>query len=180
MKSLALITLGLSALVAACSGISVSTDFDPSFSFADVQTYYWISTSGETGNSITDNRIRMSVDSAMTSRGFRKVDSGGDLAMAFQVTTNQRSSFTTVNTGWGGGWGWHGGWGGVGMSTTTQQTWDEGTLVLGLFETTNKDMVWTASATADLDQNASPDQRQKQIDDAVGKMMASFPPGSGS
>jgi hypothetical protein len=178
MKLHVLIGIGAATLVAACSSISVTTDFDPSVSFADFTTYYWITSGGESANSITSNRIRVSVDSAMATRGFRKVDSGGDLAIAYQVTTNQRSSFTTVNTGWGGGWGWHGGWGGMGMSTTTQQTWNEGTLVLALFETTNQDMVWTASATADLDQNKTPDQRQQQIDDAVEKMMAKFPPGS--
>ncbi len=178
MKSLALVTLGLTALVAACSSISTTTDWDPSFNFSGTQTFYWIESAGQSVDAITTNRITMSVDSAMSARGFRRVDSGGDLAMAFQVTTNQRSSFTTVNTGWGGGWGWHGGWGGMGMSTTTQQTWDEGTLVLALFETSNKDMVWTASATADLDQNKTPDQRTQQINDAVEKMMAKFPPGS--
>jgi len=94
------------------------------------------------------------------------------------VSTDERRSFNTVNAGWGGGYGW-GGWGmGMGTSTTTENVWQEGSLILGIFDTGSKNLVWTGTATTDIDGSRSPADRQELIDSAVAKMMADFPPGS--
>jgi hypothetical protein len=57
------VALSLMLLLAGCSGISTSTDYDPA------------------------------------AKGLRKVDSGGDLAVAYQVTTAERSTYNTVSSG---------------------------------------------------------------------------------
>ena len=103
------------------------------------------------------------------------------MAVGYQGTTAERKSYNTVNSGWGGGYGGYG-WGGYGMSmgtsTTYENTWQEGSLILGLFDVESKALVWTGTATATLDQGRSPEERQQLIDDAVEKMMKKFPPGS--
>jgi hypothetical protein len=176
-----LMGIGAALLAGACSGISTSTDYtdyDPAVDFTTFSTYTWIDSQGEVDN-ITSSRIRQSVDAALTSKGWSESASNPDVAVSYQVTTAQRSSFTTVNTGWGGGYGWGGGWGmGMGTSQTTEQTWQEGSLVLGIFDAGTKNLVWTGTATTDLDPSRSPADRQKVIDDAVNKMMSAFPPGS--
>ncbi len=178
MKSRMLMGIGAALLAGACSGISTSTDYDPAVDFTTFSTYTWIDSQGEVDN-ITSSRIRQSVDAALTSKGWSESASNPDVAVSYQVTTAQRSSFTTVNTGWGGGYGWGGGWGmGMGTSQTTEQTWQEGSLVLGIFDAGTKNLVWTGTATTDLDPSRSPADRQKVIDDAVNKMMSAFPPGS--
>jgi hypothetical protein len=83
-----------------------------------------------------------------------------------------------MNTGWGGGYGWGGWGGGVGMTTTTENVWEEGSLIVGLFDVGSKNLVWTGTATAAVDPSRSPEERQKLIDDGVAKMMKDFPPGS--
>ena len=165
-------------LAGACgSGISTNTDYDPSASFAGYSTYNWISSEGAVDD-ITSSRIRQSVDAAMAARGFSKDTRDPDLAISYQVPTQERTSFTTINSGWGGGYGW-GGWGmGMGTSTTTQQNWTEGSLILAMFDNDTKNMVWTGTATTDLDQNRTPQERQELVDEAVGKLLADFPPGS--
>jgi len=177
MKSRMLMAIGAALLVGACSGISTTTDYDPQVDFSAFSTYDWIDSQGEVDN-ITSSRIRQSVDGAMTAKGFSQSSSNPDVAVSYQVTTAQRSSFTTVNTGWGGGYGW-GGWGmSMGTSQTTEQTWQEGSLILGIFDTSSKNLVWTGTATTDIDGSRSPADRQKLVDDAVAKMMQDFPPGS--
>ncbi len=168
---------GVALLAAACgSGISTSTDYDPSASFAGYSTYDWIDSEGTVDN-ITSSRIRQSVDAAMAARGFRKDTRDPDLAISYQVPTRERTSFNTINTGWGGGYGW-GGWGmGMGSTTTTQYNWTEGSLILAMFDTGSKNMVWTGTATTELDQNRTPEERQKLVDEAVGKLLEDFPPG---
>ena len=163
------VLIGVSAalLLAACSGISTSTDYDPAVNFSAFSTYDWIDSEGQVDN-LTSSRVRQSVDAALTAKGFTQSTSNPDLAVSYQITTAERRSFNTVNSGWGGGYR-GAGWGvGVGTSTTTEQVWNEGT----------KNLVWTGTATTDIDSSRSPQERQELIDSAVNKMMGDFPPGS--
>lgn len=177
MKYRMLMGIGAALLVSACSGISTTTDYDPAVNFSGFSTYDWIDSEGEVDN-ITSSRVRSSVDAAMTAKGFSQSSSNPDLAVSYQVTTAERRSFNTVNAGWGGGYR-GAGWGmGMGTSTTTEQVWNEGSLVLGIFDTGTKNLVWTGTATTDIDPSRSPQQRQESIDSAVNKMMGDFPPGS--
>jgi len=177
MKSRMLMGIGLALLVGACSGISTTTDYDPAVDFSGFSTYDWVDSQGDVDN-ITSSRIRQSVDGAMTAKGFSQSSSNPDLAISYQVSSAERRSFNTVNAGWGGGYGW-GGWGmGMGTSTTTENVWQEGSLILGIFDTSSKNLVWTGTATTDIDGSRSPQDRQELIDSAVAKMMGDFPPGS--
>jgi len=177
MKSRMLMGIGAALLAGACSGISTSTDYDPAVNFSAFSTYDWIDSEGEVDN-LTSSRVRQSVDAALTAKGFTQSTSNPDLAVSYQITSAERRSFNTVNTGWGGGYR-HGGWGmSMGTSTTTENVWQEGSLILGIFDTGTKNLVWTGTATTDIDQSRSPQERQELIDSAVGKMMGDFPPGS--
>jgi hypothetical protein len=177
MKSRTLLGIGLALLVSACSGISTSTDYDPAVDFTAFSTYDWIDSEGEVDN-ITSSRVRQSVDAALTAKGFSQSSSNPDIAVSYQITTAERRSFNTVNAGWGGGYR-GAGWGmGMGTSTTTEQVWNEGSLILGIFDTGSKNLVWTGTATTDIDSSRSPQERQELIDSAVNKMMGDFPPGS--
>ena len=132
MKGQIIMAAGVAFLAAGCgSGISTSTDYDPSASFAGYSTYDWVDSEGQVDD-ITSSRIRQSVDAGMAARGFRKDTRNPDLAISYQVPTRERTSFNTINTGWGGGYGW-GGWGmGMGSSTTTQDNWTEGSRLSGM------------------------------------------------
>jgi hypothetical protein len=178
MRNLGFVAVGAVLALTACSGISTSTDYDPSVDFSKFSTYQWHETESGNVDAITDTRIKSAIDAGLASRGMKKVDSGADLAVSYQVTTAQKKSYNTVNTGWGGGYYW-GGWGmGMGTSTTYENTWEEGSLVLGIFDAGKKSLVWTGTATTDLDENRTPEQRQSIINEAVQKMLKNFPPGS--
>ena len=178
MRTQGLAILGSALLVGACSGISTSTDYDPAVDFTSFSTYVWLDTEGDDIGAITDSRVRTSIDAALAAKGFQEAGANADIAVGYQGTTSERRSYNTVNTGWGGGYGW-GGYGmSMGTSTTYENTWQEGSLILGLFDVESKALVWTGTATATLDQGRSPEDRQQLIDDAVEKMMQKFPPGS--
>ena len=176
MRSRMLMGIGTALLVAACSGISTTTDYDPGVDFSAFSTYQWVDSQGEVDN-ILSSRIRQSVDAAMAAKGFKQA-ADADLAISYQVSTAERRSYNTVNSGWGGGYR-YGGWGmSMGTSTTTESVWEEGTLILGIFDTGTKNLVWTGTATTDLDPSRSPSERQETIDEGVSRMLADFPPGS--
>jgi hypothetical protein len=181
VRTIPMTAVGLAFLLSACSGISTSTDYDPDVNFANYSTYVWIDTEGDDDHehvdAISHGRIQSAVDGVLATKGLRKATSNPDLAVGYQVTSAERRSYNTVNTGWGGGYYWGGWGGGMGMSTTTENVWEEGSLILGLFDSETKNLVWTGTATAAIDPGRSPEERQRLIEDAVAKMMKDFPPG---
>jgi hypothetical protein len=184
VRTLTVAAVGAAFALSACSGISTSSDYDPTVDFTKYSTFTWLDTEGDDIDAITDSRIKGSIDGALVGKGFQKGGEGADLAVGYQVTSSERRSYNTVSTGWGGGYGGYGGygWGGYGMgmgsSTTYENTWEEGTLLIGMFDAGTKNLVWTGTATAALAANRSQEERQQLVNDAVDKMLKDFPPGS--
>ena len=177
----------LAVAVSACgSGISVSSDWDPSVDFGQFQTFAVMDEAqgGEGLNQLWTQRVKSAIVTTMEAKGMRQVDNArnADLAVGWQVTTDQRTSYQTVSTGWGGyGWrgGWGGGWGGgMATSTTTAQNYEVGTLVIGMANTAG-DLIFHSSGSKTLeDAERSPEEAQKRMNDAVAKILKDFPPQS--
>ncbi len=172
------LVLSLTLLLAACSGISTSTDYDPAANFSSYGTYAWTSSEGTSTDDLTSTRIKSAVDATLATKGLSKVESGGDLAVGYQVTTADRTTYNTVSTGWGGGYRYGWGGGGMGMTTTTEQNYTEGTIILAMFDQGTKNLVWKGSASGTVDPGKSPQERAETIQSAVDKMLKDFPPGS--
>jgi hypothetical protein len=172
------LVLSLTLLLAACSGISTSTDYDPAANFSSYGTYAWTSSEGTSTDDLTSTRIKSAVDATLATKGLSKVDSGGDLAVGYQVTTADRTTYNTVSTGWGGGYRYGWGGGGMGMTTTTEQNYTEGTIILAMFDQGTKNLVWKGSASGTVDPGKSPQERAETIQSALDKMLKDFPPGS--
>ena len=78
---------------------------------------------------------------------------------------------------YGGCWGWRRfGGGGFGDSTTTEQDYEVGTLVVDLYDTKTKQLIWRGSAEDTLSDKAT--KNEKNLDKGVAKMFKAFPPGS--
>jgi hypothetical protein len=105
------------------------------------------------------------------------VDSGGDVSViAVEMTQNQQTLNTFYN-GFGGGWGWRRfGGGGFGEATTTTETYKVGTLVVDLFDTKTKTLLWRGTSSDTLSNNSN--KNIKNLDKGVEKMFKNFPPGS--
>lgn len=187
--------VALAVLAAGCSGgLTVTNDWDPNVDFANYQTFVVLDAAagGEQLSAFVNNRIKASITSTLTAKGMRQASSAddADAAIGWQVTTQERSSFSTVSTGWGGyGYGaygmGYGGWYGPGMgmatTTTTEQRYTVGALAIAIFDVKREEMIFTATGTKELAaDNPSPEESQKRIDDAVQKILENFPPSAGS
>src|SRR6202035_3081751 len=94
----------------------VKTDYDRSANFSQYKTYSWEKV--QTQDQLWVDRIKESVNAALTAKGLTPVESGGDISIvAIEMTKNQQT-LNTFYDGFGGGWGWRRG-GGFGDSTTT-------------------------------------------------------------
>ncbi len=177
------------ALSGCGGGISVTSDWDPGVDFTSFNTFVVMDEASGGGglDQLNQNRIKASIASNLQAKGMRQVDneSDADALVGWQLTTDERSSFQTVSTGWGGyGWGRSGWYGGSSMGMTTSRTtetrYEVGTLVIAMFDTEREEMMFTATGSKTLSGgNPSPEEQQKRIDEAVAKILEDFPPGSG-
>jgi hypothetical protein len=153
----------------------VKTDYDRQVNFGQYKTYSWEQV--KTKNALDVDRIKSAVNAALTAKGWTQVDSGGDVSIVAMETTQNQQTLNTFYDGFGGGWGWRGfGGGGFGEATTTTDTYKVGTLVVDLFDTKTKGLLWRGSSSDTLSNNSN--KNIKNLDKGVEKMFKKFPPGS--
>jgi Domain of unknown function (DUF4136) len=170
------VLIGTMFLFAAKSSAQqVKTDYDRGANFAQYKTYSWAQV--KTKDALDVDRIKTAVNAALAAKGWTQVDSGGDVSIvAMEITRNQQT-LNTFYDGFGGGWGWRRfGGGGLSEATTTTDTYKVGTVVVDLFDTKTKQLIWRGSSSDTLSNNS--DKNIKNLDKGVDKMFKNFPPGS--
>ena len=160
-------------LLAACTltrAQDVSTNAMPGVDFSKYHTYKWVTIEGATyPNQIVDVQIKQSIDSQLASKGLTKTDGDkADLLVGYQAsisTEKQGNAYGTGGFRWGGG-----------MASAQQSTIATGTLVLDMYDPATKQLVWTGRASKTLDPGANQDKKQKNLDNAMKKLLKNFPP----
>ena len=175
LQRVVFVLIGVMFLFAAKSSAQqVKTDYDRSANFAQYKTYSWEQV--KTKDALDVDRVKSAVNAALAAKGWSQVDSGGDVSIIAVETTQEQQSLNTFYDGFGGGWGWRRFGGGFGEATTTTDTYKVGTLVVDLFETKTKQLLWRGTSSDTLSNNS--DKNIKNLDKGVEKMFKHFPPGS--
>lgn len=183
MRTIALSLLVSTVTLLACSGVRVTTDYDPNADFTRVRTYAWLDeTSGVQGDrpdvtSLLDRRIRRAVDGELQRKGWSGVERAeADALVAYHLGVETKLDVNTIDTGYGyGRWGYRGG-----VSTQTTVTeYQEGTLLIDVIDPKSKQLIWRGSGQARIRRSSTPEQREQRIDEAVAEILKSFPPGAG-
>ena len=175
-QKIVFVLIGVMLLFAGnASAQQVKTDYDRSANFAQYKTYSWEHV--KTQDPLDVDRIKTAVNAALAAKGWTQVDSGGDVSIvAMEITRNQQT-LNTFYDGLGGGWGWRRfGGGGLGEATTTTETYKVGTVVVDLFDTKTKQLIWRGAESDTLSSNSN--KNIKNLDKGVEKMFKQFPPGS--
>ena len=170
------VLMGMALLFAGTlSAQQVKTDYDRGANFGQYKTYSWEQV--KTKDALDVDRIKNAVNVALTAKGWTQVESGGDVSIvAIEMTQNQQT-LNTFYDGFGGGWGWRRfGGGGLGEATTTTETYKVGTVVVDLFDSKTKQLIWRGATSDTLSNNS--DKNIKNLDKGVEKMFKNFPPGS--
>src|SRR5580658_2724588 len=153
----------------------VKTDYDRSADFGKYKTFSWEHV--KTQDALHVDRIKSAVNAALTAKGWTQVDSGGDISSMAILMTHDQQTLNTFYDGFGGGWGWRRfGGGGFGEATTTTDTYKVGTVVVDLFDTKTKQLIWRGAASDTLSDNS--DKNIKNLNESVNKMFKHFPPGA--
>ncbi len=175
MKDKMLKTGMLLMLALLVSGVTlaqdVSTNAMPGVDFGKYHTYKWVAIQGaEQPNQIVDAQIKQAIDSQLAAKGFTKTDTDkADLYVGYQVSISHQQEWNAY--GMGGGLRWGGG-----MATAQSSTINIGTLVLDMYDPATKQLVWTGRATKTLDPGANQEKKQKNLNNAMKKLLSKFPP----
>jgi hypothetical protein len=169
LQRVVFVLIGMMLLLAGRSSAQdVKTDYDRNANFVQYKTYSWEQI--KTRDPLMVDRIKSAVSGALAAKGFMEVPSGGDLSLVAMETTKNQQSLDTFYNGFGGGWRW----GGFGDATTTTETYKVGTLVVDLFDTNTKQLVWRGSASDTL--STKSEKNIDNLDKGVEKMFKKFPP----
>lgn len=151
----------------------IKTDYDRNANFSQYRTFSFEKI--QTKDSLWSDRIASAVGSALAAKGLTQVSSGGDVSIVAIEMTKDEQTLNTFYDNFGGGWGWRwGGGGGFGESTTTTDTYRIGTLVVDLFDTKTKKLIWRGSESGALSDKSS--KNIKNLDKGVDKLFRQFPP----
>ena len=182
-RVLLLIAVGLIfGSTSAVFGQDVRYNFDKETDFSRFKTYKWVALKdAKDAGDLLDKQIKSSFDAQLATKGLTKVeDDSANLYIGYQAAIGQEKQFTSYNTDWGYGPGWYrGGWYGSpggGMTTGSTSTIYVGQLVLDMYDSANKDLVWRGIGSKTIDQNAKPDKQQKNLNKTVTKMLKNYPP----
>lgn len=163
----------IAVLSVTASVAEVKTDYDRKADFSRYKTYSWANV--HTRDALWVDRIKAAVDTTLSAKGWTRVESGGDISIMAMEMTQDHRTLNTYYDNFGGGWGWRrGGFGDFGTATTTEQTYSVGTLVVDLFDTHTKMLVWRGSASDTLSNKS--ERNIKNLDRDVQKMFDHFPP----
>jgi hypothetical protein len=178
MKALrAVIAAALITVPAAALAQDVKTDYDKSYNFTGPKTYA-IRIATAWGNNLGERRVLTEFDEELSGKGWKKVpEAQAELVVLLHGATDTKRSATTFYSGMGGGYGpyGYGGWGmGMGTSQTMVNEYTVGTLVLDMFDSKTKNLVFRGTAEDELSDNA--EKNAKKLEKASTKMFKNFPP----
>src|SRR5438270_2156635 len=157
------------ALTAASLAQQVKTDYDRDANFSKYKTFSFEKI--QTEDPLWVDRIKSAVGASLTARGLSQVDSGGDISVVAVGMTKTQQRLDTFYNGFGGGWRWGGRFG---DATTTTETYQVGTLVVDLFDSNTKELLWRGSASGTVSNKS--DSNIKNLDKGVQKMFKNYPP----
>ncbi|GEM_PF-1132740 len=172
MRASLLYTIFFAALfLAACSGKSVSTDYDPDFPVTSLHTFSVIEENAA-ADPLDAQRTEEAVTAVFESKGYRRVAENGDFEVRCRLRL-LRDVPSNVSIGFGFGGGSRNM--GISMGTAKTLTHDEIHLRIVAVDPKKRRVFWEAEAGDDFDFDAPPAVKTDAVRRLVATMLKSFP-----
>ena len=180
-----LYAIPLVIFLSGCSTISVNWDFDPSADFYRLASYDWMDPDDTSTNhlraydSLTHSRVLSAIEDQLFIKGYiKQVGGTPDFLVAYHAAVEGKLDTTVIDTHYGyaapSAWGYQ-------MRPASYRevrayAYEEGTLVIDVIDPKTSQLIWRGSAQAEVNRSANPTQKEKRVREAVGKILANFPP----
>ena len=173
-------TLVLAAAVVSAVGyassITVDSKADPAADFSRYKSYSWTEMK-EVRSEAVKKRIMSAVDAQLRRKGFVRKDDGADLRLVVHPSLSKEYPTHSYDPGWEYGWGtWAPPFGDIGTGSSLGESIPIGTVMVDLVDAATKKLVWRGAARSPLDSEASVEQKQELVDEAMEKLFKKFPP----
>ncbi|HZM69717.1 MAG TPA: DUF4136 domain-containing protein [Candidatus Cryosericum sp.] len=158
------------------AGSEVGAEYDRQADFSKYKTYSW-GKKPDTGKAEADARIMEVVDAQLKTKGWERVEGGpSDAVLAAIAIIREDQQIDTAYSGWGSGWNWSGPGPLAGAATTVRTDNRVGTLVVDIFDTGTKKVVWRGTAKGTLSPEADVEVNRRKLQQAVTRLFKGFPP----
>jgi hypothetical protein len=179
------------ALFAGCgSSIELNNDFDQQYDFSKITTFEWVAKNtdnaaaqnarqAQQNNSLLEGRIKNAVIEQLRLKGMTESANNPDVYVVYHVGAKDKVDIQSYGYGYsgygryGGVYGGPYGVGGGGISTYNYQ---EGTLIIDMYDATSKELVWRGTGTDVLAENPTAQQITENINKAVAAILSQYPP----
>ena len=176
-----LAALAAAALLAGCSSLSVSYDYDNNVDFMQYRTFAWMArpeavpadaAQAQQRNDLLDRRIRSAVEDEMAARNITQDPAAPGVLVVYHVGLQDKIQVTDYGYNYSPYY-----WGYGGGRQLDVYQYQEGTLIIDVIDAKTKNLVWRGTGTKVIESTSrSPEEMKARIDEIVNKIMQSFPP----
>ena len=171
MKKTLFIALILSLF--SCSTIRVNYDYDPDTDFSGYRTYNYFVDMNTGLNNLDTNRLIDAIDSVMQQKGI-KLSEEPEFLINIQSQSFYNPETSSVGVGVGGTGGNVGGGVSVGIPIGSRSL--ERELVFDFVDVEKNQLFWQCVSSSSYNENASPEAKERKINEIVNKVFAKYPP----
>jgi len=154
-----------------------SFDFDKNADFTQMKTFA-LRDGTKVNDPFIHDRIVAAIETQLREKGFVRNEADPDMVAVYHIAFDKQQDITTYSSGYAGGYGPYGyGWGG-GFGTTDTMVREIliGTLVIDIADAKKKQIVFRGTGVREVDVQAKAEKRDKNVNNAVKKILKNFPP----
>jgi hypothetical protein len=166
---------------------TVTYNYAQGVNFTEFKTYEWVNIGRtEATDPVLDNYIRAAIDAQLGSAGLAKSHDGARLLLFYQASIAREEQimiyegYSTYGPGWShsSSYGYSRGPVFVSpflLSTETGSTIQIGDLVLDMYDSSYRDLVWRGRVSQAISFNGDLNKRQQRLNKAVAKLIKAYP-----
>jgi hypothetical protein len=167
----------------ACSSLSTSYDYDPAISFTQYKSYAWVEKKADNTSyhldGLMDQRVKDALSRELALKGLSTATSAeADILVNYLTKVDKKIDVDTFSTDFGYNPFYGPRWG-VGSSIHTQtvvREYEVGTLIVDLVDNKTGKLVWRGTVDNTINDRDTPQERIKNINEAIAAMMLNYPP----
>jgi len=192
----------LVALVSACAGIPVSSDYAAGYDFAGVSTFAWLprteaadgGNNADLDNDLVRQRVTDAVDAQLAAKGLSRALDGvpASVLVTYHLGKEEKVNFNSFGSwythfayypcyycdyrpGYGRGYFGHGHFY---DDDVWVRSYEESSLMIDIIDAKSKKLVWRGTSKRVMPNMDTPEERRRYIQDTVAAVLAKFPPGA--
>ncbi|WP_372746922.1 DUF4136 domain-containing protein [Lutibacter sp.] len=174
MKVFKLLPVALLFLVASCSSVRVTSDYDTTTDFSKFKTFAFYK-KGIDKVEISDldkRRILKAIENELLAKGMT-ISENPDVLVNIFTKSRQKVDIYNHNNMY---FGWHPWYYGPNFGTHISK-YTEGTLFVDLIDAKTKELAWQGIGSGALNTTGNVTKKEERIKEFVGEIMAKYPPG---